>query len=281
MRIPALSKLSNLALWIALSLCGVAASAQTSDLVSKSALRVCSDPANDPISNKDGGGYENQLAELLAAKLDLPLQYTWYPQSTGFIRNTLRANECDVVIGYAQGHEMVQNTNHYLTSAYTFVTRRDSAVADVDTLSDPRLKRLRLGIVAGSPPATHMARNGLIAKARAYNLVVDRRHESPILDMLADLRDGEIDGAFIWGPISGPLVKSDFPELQVTPLLKETMPPRLFFRITMGVRLGEKVWERKLNSLIRRNQDEINSILTDAGVPLTNEFGTALLGNPK
>ena len=281
MKIPALNKLYGIMTCVALGQSGFAASAQTSDLVSKTALRVCSDPANDPISNQDGSGYENKLAALLASKLELPVQYAWYPQSTGFIRNTLRVNKCDVVVGYAQGHEMVQNTNHYFTSVYTLVTRRDSAIADVDAISDERLKGLRLGVVAGSPPATHMARNGLIAKAKAYNLVVDRRHESPILDMLNDLRDGEIDGALIWGPIAGPLVKTQFPELQVNLLLKETLPPRLFFRITMGVRLGEKVWERKLNSLIRRNQDEINALLTDAGVPLTNEYGTGLLGEPK
>jgi DNA-binding transcriptional LysR family regulator len=131
--------------------------------------------------------------------------------------------------------------------------------------------------VAGSPPATHLARNGLIGKARPYNLVVDRRHEHPIPDMLDDLEAGEIDAAIAWGPIAGPLVKSDHPDLVVVPLLKETLPPRLFFRITMGVRQGEKVWQRKLNSLIRRNQDQINQILTDAGVPLVNDMGTDIL----
>lgn len=280
MRIPALNKIVSSAI-AALFLSCAAADAQTSDLVSRNALRVCADPANAPISVDDGSGYENKLATLFASKLELPVTYEWYPQATGFVRNTLRANKCDVVVGYAQGHELVLNTNHYMTSAYTLVTRTDSDIADVDKLSDERLKGLTIGIVAGSPPATHMARNGLIAKARAYNLVVDRRHESPIVDMLSDLRDGEIDGALIWGPISGPLVKTDYPTLGVTPLLKETLPPRLFFRITMGVRRGEKVWQRKLNSLIRRNQGEINTILLDAGVPLTNEFGTGLLGEPK
>ena len=254
-----------------------AAPAQTSDLVSRSAVRVCADPANAPMSARDGSGYENRLAEMVAAKLELPLKYEWYPMSTGFIRNSLRANRCDLVIGYAQGHEMVLNTNHYLTSAYTLVVPPGSTIADVDTLSDPRLKGLRLGVVAGSPPATHLAHNGLIGKARAYNLVVDRRHESPISDMLNDLVAGDIDGALLWGPIAGPLVKTDYPGLKVTPLLKETLPPRLFFRITMGVRLGEKVWQRKLNSLIRRNQVEINAILSEAGVPLINDMGTDFL----
>ncbi|KJZ17548.1 substrate-binding domain-containing protein [Loktanella sp. S4079] len=268
---PALAK-GLIAIWFVL--CACIAQAQTSDLVSKTAFRVCADPANSPMSNREETGFENQLAELFADRLGLPVQYEWYPMSTGFIRNTLRANKCDVVIGYAQGHELVLNSNHYFTSVYTFVTRQDSPVADVDHLSDARLQGLRLGVVAGSPPATHLARNGLIADAQAYNLFVDRRHESPIPDMLSDLQSGAIDGALIWGPIAGPLVKAGYPDLQVAPLLKETQPPRLFFRITMGVRLGEKVWQRQLNSLIRRNQSDINAILDQAGVPLVNDMGT-------
>ncbi|WP_417683704.1 substrate-binding domain-containing protein [Roseibium sp.] len=254
-----------------------AAIAQTSDLVSHNALRVCADPANLPMSDKAGAGYENKLAELIAAKLELPVTYTWYPMATGFIRNTLRANRCDIVMGYAQGHEMVLNTNHYMTSAYTLVVPKTGDLKDVTELSDPRLKGLKIGIIAGSPPATHMARNGLIGKARPYNLVVDRRHESPAVDMLADLAKGEIDAAILWGPIAGPLVKEGYPDLEVTPLMKETLPPRLFFRITMGVRQGEKVWQRKLNSLIRRNQQEINALLIDAGVPLLDDMGTSRL----
>lgn len=256
-------------------LCGAAA--QTSDLVSKTAFRVCADPGNYPVSDRDGNGYENKIAELFSEKLELPLQYTWYPMATGFIRNTLRANKCDVVIGYAQGHELVANTNHYLTSVYTLIVPQDSALAGVTQLSDEKLKGKRLGVVAGSPPATHMARNGLIAKAKPYNLTVDRRYESPIIDMLNDLKSGDIDGALVWGPIGGPLVKKDFPQFTVIPLTKETLPPRLNYRITMGARQGERVWVRKLNSLIRRNQKEINTILSDAGVPLMNDMGTAEL----
>lgn len=251
--------------------------AQTSDLVSGNALRVCADPANHPMSAQDGSGFENKLAELIAAKLELPVQYTWYPMATGFVRNTLGAKKCDVVIGYAQGHELVLNTNHYLTSAYVLITRKDSDLAAVTTLSDPALKGRRIGVVAGTPPAAHMARNGLIGKARPYNLVVDRRHESPADDMLADLGAGEIDAAILWGPIGGPMVKAGHPELTLTPLIQETLPPRLFYRITMGVRQGEKVWQRKLNSLIRRHQGEINSLLAEAGVPLINDQGTEVL----
>lgn len=252
------------------------ASAQTSDLVSDRALRVCADPANLPMSGQDETGYENALADLIAAKLGVPVEYTWYPMATGFIRNTLKAKRCDVVMGYAQGHELVLNTNHYFTSVYALIVRKNGPLAEVKTLSDAALAGQRIGIVAGTPPAAHLARNGLITKARPYKLFVDRRYESPATDMLADLETGEIDAAILWGPLGGPLVKQAHPDLAVIALVNETHPPRLFFRITMGVRRAEKVWQRKLNSLIRRHQDEIDGLLREAGVPLVNDMGTAM-----
>lgn len=259
-----------------LSLVGTA-NAQTSDLVSTNAFRVCADPANYPMSAEDRSGFENRLAELFAAELGLPVQYTWYPMATGFVRNTLKAKLCDVVIGYAQGHELVLNTNHYLTSVYSLIVPKDGDLAAVESLTDPALKGRRIGVIAGTPPAAHLARHGLIGKARAYHLVVDRRHESPAEDMLADLEAGDIDAAILWGPLGGPLVKEDHPDLKLVPLVREQLPPRLYYRITMGVRQGEKVWQRKLNSLIRRKQDEINRILDDAGVPLVTDLGNEVM----
>lgn len=263
-------------LFLGFSLAG-SAGAQTSDLVSNNAFRVCADPANYPMSAKDESGFENKLADFVAAKLDLPVQYTWYPMATGFIRNTLKAKQCDVVMGYAQGHELVLNTNHYFTSVYTLIVPEGGDLAGVEALTDQALKGKRIGIIAGTPPAAHLARNGLIGKSKGYNLVVDRRHESPANDMLNDLQSGEIDAAVLWGPLGGPLVKTEYPDLKVIPLIKEELPPRLFYRITMGVRQGEKVWQRQLNSLIRRNQDEINALLVEAGVPLVTDLGTEVM----
>jgi quinoprotein dehydrogenase-associated probable ABC transporter substrate-binding protein len=253
------------------------ARAQTSDLVSDRAFRVCADPANLPASSEDGSGYENKIAELFADELGLPLEYTWFPMATGFVRRTLQANACDVVIGFGQGDELVQNTNHYYTSAYLLVVRSDSPLAGADALSDPALQGKHLGVVAGTAPATHLVRHGLIALAKGYDLFVDRRVQDPSAEMLADVESGATDGALMWGPIAGPLVKQAHPDLVAIPLLKEQGQPRMFYRITMGVRLGEQAWSRKLNSLIRRNQDRINVILSEAGVPLLSDMGTEML----
>ena len=190
-------------------------------------MRVCADPANYPMSAQDESGYENKLAEFIAAKLDKPVQYAWYPMATGFVRNTLGAKRCDVIIGYAQGHELVLNTNHYFTSAYALIVPSDGPLAEVTTLTDPKLEGLRIGIVAGPPPAAHLARYGLVCKAMAYNLIVDSRVESPAEDMLNDLETGEIDAAILWGPLGGPLVKSQHPDFKVIPLVNEELPPRL------------------------------------------------------
>ena len=252
------------------------ASAQLSDLVSKTAFRVCEDPANLPFSNEAGEGFENRIADLFAEKLGLPIQYAWYPMATGFVRRTLIDNNCDVIPGYAQGDEMVLNTNHYYTSAYVLVVRSDSDLADVETLADPRLKGRRIGVVAGTPPASHLQRHGLMGDVEGYKLMVDTRFEHPNVDMIADLKSGELDAAVLWGPIGGPLAKAEGDAVVVTPLLKEAGSPRMFYRITMGVRQGDDVWKRKLNSMIRELQPEIDAILRDYGVPLLNDDGTAL-----
>lgn len=273
---PAWSKhLGGASLWLALALTAVGASADTSDLVSDSAFRVCADPANMPFSNSAGEGFENRIAELLAAKLELPVSYTWYPQATGFVRRTLTEHRCDVIMGFAQGHELVLNTNHYYVSAYSLVTRADGPLAGIDRIGDPLLKDHALGVVAGTPPADHLARAGLIAAVRGYPLVVDSRHDNTADRMIADLVNGEIDAAFMWGPIAGWKAKDAPLPLTVTPLLREEGPPRMFYRVTLGVRFGEDTWKRKLNSLLRRNKAEIDAILAEYGVPLVDDFGAA------
>ena len=264
------------ALALAAAVAAPPAQAQPTDLVSRTAFRVCADPANVPMSSKDGAGFENRIAELMSQTLGRPLEYTWFPMAQGFVRRTLMANQCDVIIGYAQGDELVLNTNAYYTSTHILVTRADSDLAGVTTLADPALKGRRIGVIAGSPPASHLAANGLLATTEGYELMVDRRMESPNEDMLADLIGGKIDIAVMWGPIGGPLAKMSDADLVVTPLVNEPGAPRLFYRISMGVRNGEDVWKRELNSTIREVQPQIDTILRDAGVPLLNDMGTAL-----
>jgi quinoprotein dehydrogenase-associated probable ABC transporter substrate-binding protein len=247
---------------------GQSVHAQTSDLVDRSQLRVCADPANMPFSNQTQEGFENRIADVVGKALEIPVTYYWFPQSTGFIRNTLRAKHCDIVIGYSQGHELVQNTNHYYSSTYVLITRAGGELSDVEDLSDPRLKGRKIGVVAGTPPATNLAANGLLATVQSFQLNVDRRFYSPAEDMVAQIAGGQLDAGLLWGPIGGYYAKQQPDKLKVTPLMKEKGGPRMVYRITMGVRPTEQDWKRQLNRVIREKQDEIDAILREYGVPL-------------
>lgn len=262
---------SFLAALVCTSLTMPEAYAQTSSLVDRSALRVCADPANMPFSNERREGFENKIAGLLGEKLNLPVTYTWFPQATGFVRKTLREKRCDIIMGYAQGHELVLNTNAYYRSTYVMVHRTGGKLAGLTDLSDPRLKSMKIGVIAGTPPATLLAQNALLPNVVPFHLVVDRRHDSPAEEMMAQLEQGEIDLALLWGPIGGFLAKKSKTAVTVAPLAKPNIGPRMAFRITFGVRQNEIEWKRQLNDFIADNQGEINKILTGFGVPIVDE----------
>ena len=160
------------------------ARAQTNDsadlsieLVDPKVLRVCADPRNLPFSNDKGEGFENKLAELFADKLQKKLDYMYFPQATGFVRVTLAAHRCDVIMGFPQGDDLVQGTNPYYRTAYALVAKPGNGLDDVTTLEDERLKGKHIGIIAGTPPATNMAVAGLMANAKPYPLMIDTRVE--------------------------------------------------------------------------------------------------------
>jgi quinoprotein dehydrogenase-associated probable ABC transporter substrate-binding protein len=241
------------------------------ELVDPKVLRVCADPRLMPFSNKQGEGFENKLAELVADKLGKSLAYVWYPQAPGFVRNTLGAHKCDLIMGYPQGNDLVQSTNPYYRTSYALVFKPGRGLDGIETLEDTRLKGKHIGVVAGTPPSTYLATNGLMANARPYPLVIDTRFDSSVETMVKDLIAGDIDAGVLWGPMAGYYAKKADPPLTVVPLIKEASGPALVYRITMGVRFSDQEWKRSLNRLIEANQPAINQILLDFGVPLLDE----------
>src|SRR6201996_5250694 len=241
------------------------------ELVDPKVLRVCADPRNLPFSNEKGEGFENKLAELFAEKLQKKLDYMYFPQATGFVRMTLGAHRCDVIMGFPQGDDLVQGTNPYYRTAYALVSKQGSGLEDVATLEDARLKGKHIGIVAGTPPATNMAVNGLMMNAKPYPLMIDTRVDSSAQTMISDLAKGDIDAGILWGPMAGFYARKADPPLHVTPLVHEKTGPQLVYRIGMGVRRADQNWKRLLNRLIQENQGEINKVLFEYGVPLLDE----------
>ena len=253
--------------------CGAASAlAQLGELVDQDTLRVCADPHNLPFSNQGGEGFENRIAELLAQELGVELAYTWYPQSMGFVRNTLGARVCDVVMGIVTTSELLQNTNPYYRSSYALVQRAD-ADPKVSSLGDPQLADLRIGAVAQTPPIDLLAQRGLLKNLRPYHLMVDTRFASSGRQMVEDVAAGAIDVGVLWGPIAGYWAKRQSVPLEVTPVTGESVGARLDFRITMGLRRNEPEWKRVLNDFIAEHKAEIQAILLDYGVPLLDEQG--------
>ena len=242
------------------------------ELVDPKTLRVCADPRNLPFSDDKGEGFENKIADLFAAKLDRPVSYTYYPQVIGFVRNTLNAFKCDVVMGDAQGDDTLQTTNPYYRTSYALVYLKDHGLDGVDSIEDPRLQGKHVGVIAGTPPGNLLVRNNLMALAKPYPLTVDTRYDSPSKTMIEDVRAGAIDAGVVWGPIGGYYASKAGSDLVVVPLTKES-GVKLDYRISMGVRHSDQDWKRTLNRLISENQDEINHILEQYGVPIVDEQG--------
>ena len=264
-----------IALLLALAASG-AARAQDADtdsleLVDPHVLRACADPRNLPFSNEAGEGFENKIAELFAKKLGKGLAYTFYPGATGFVRNTLNAQRCDVMLGVAVGDDVVQPTNPYYRTAYIAAYASEGPLKGLDTLSDPRLKTAKIGVVAGTPPVTYLAQNGLLGQIKSYALMVDTRYDSPTAQMMDDLDQGVIDVALVWGPIGGYYASKAKTPMALVPLVKETGGPKMVYRIAMGVRHSDQNWKRDLNKLIAQNRAEIDGVLRSYRVPLLDE----------
>ena len=185
------------------------------ELVDPDMLRVCADPSNMPFTDESGEGFENKLAELVAAKTGRKsVAYTWFPMVTGFVRNTLRANRCDIIMGYAQGDELVQNTNAYYRSSYVLVHPKGSGLDGVETIEDPKLAGKRIGVVESTPPTANMAATKLMRTAKIYPLAVDTRLTPSMGEvMIKDMLAGTIDAAVMWGPMAGYYAKKSGADL--------------------------------------------------------------------
>jgi len=269
-----------LAATLALALAASARAAEnlsTGEVVDRTALRVCADPADLPFSNEAGEGFENAIARLMAEHMQLPLTYVWYPQTIGFVRQTLRARLCDLVMGVVSANELMQNTNPYYRSTYVMAVREADA-ARLGDLAAPAAKQATIGVVAGTPPADILARLGLLANVRPYPLQNDSRVDQPLRKMVDDLAAGEIDIALGWGPPVGYWAARAGEAIRLTALRSDDKRLRTDFRISMGLRWAEPDWKHRINRVIAELQPQITEILQRYDVPLLDDDGNLISG---
>lgn len=237
-------------------------------------FRVCADPNNLPFSNQKREGFENRIAELIAGHLNARVEYTWFAQRRGFIRNTLDAHLCDVVMGVPAGFEAVETTRPYYRSTYVFVTRQSRK--PVTSLDDPVLRSLRIGVhivgddYANPPPAQALARRNIIHNVSGYSIYGNYSQPNPPARLIEAVAAGEVDVAMVWGPVGGYFGKRQQVPLQVVPIPPVIDPPQLpfVFDIAMGVRKGNKALRQELQEALGSNEQEIQKVLVEYGVPL-------------
>jgi quinoprotein dehydrogenase-associated probable ABC transporter substrate-binding protein len=243
-------------------------------------LRVCADPNNMPLSNDKGEGYENKIAAAMASDFGYKIEYTYFPQRMGFVRHTLREKEpnterfkCDLIIGVPHGYDMTSTTRSYLHSTYAmvFVKKPEfasiSAPGDLLKLPPDQLKKLKLGIFAQTPAVDWLLANNLIDQAVSYSAQSGDPQAFPGEMIQHDLKQGNVDVVFVWGPIAGYYAKLAGDDVKLVPFPAQP-GIRFDYEIAMGTRYGEKAWHDKVDQWIATHQDKINSILAGYQVPL-------------
>jgi mxaJ protein len=249
-------------------------------------FRVCSDPNNLPFSSRRGEGFENRLAQLIAAELDATVHYTWWPQRRGFIRNTLAAGKCDFIMGMPQGSEQVLTTIPYYRSSYVFVYRKDRGL-NIRSLDDPALRTLRIGVqlvgddYANTPPVHALSRRGIVGNLVGYSVFGDYSQDNPPARVMDAVLAREVDLAIVWGPLAGYFAKRSG-ELEIVPVTPAEDPPglRFTFDISLGLRPGDQARKRELESVLRKKRDEIAGLLQEFGVPLASDSLAELSSSP-
>ena len=252
-----------------------------------STLRVCADPDNLPLSNSRGEGYENKIAEQLAHDLGRKLEYTYFPQRMGFVRNTLRQKDpqtqqfkCDVIIGVPKGYELTATTRPYMRSTYALIFRHRPELDSVETADDllkvapEKLRALRIGVFGRSPGADWLLRNELLDHAVMYAPQSGDPAENPAHTIERDLSADKIDMAILWGPMAGLLVSrhAAFPAWRAVPFVPDR-EIKFDYEISMGVRFGEKEWKDTLDQWIASHDENVRAILAGFGVPLVDADG--------
>lgn len=256
-----------------------------------SVLKVCSDAHNLPQSNDKGEGYENEIAAALARDLKRKLEYTYFPQRMGFVRNTLRAVDetthqykCDLIIGVPKGYDLTATTRPYMRSTYAVIApenddfRSFRNAADVLTMKPQKLRQLRIGMFAQTPAADWLLQNGLLDHAVLYAAQSGDPNENPQSIVGTDLAAAKIDAAIVWGPVAGYLAgrhAAGTGAAKPWVILPFKPDPKIKFdyEMSMGVRFGEKEWQNTLDAWIAAHQAQIDQILSAHHVPLLNASG--------
>jgi quinoprotein dehydrogenase-associated probable ABC transporter substrate-binding protein len=240
-------------------------------------LRVAADPNNLPFSNSRGEGFENRLVELIARELGATIEYTWWAQHRGWVRQTLKDRECDLVPGVPWHIDRMLTTRPYYRSTYTLVFRRDHPLADA-SLDAAELRTRRIGVqmvgddFANTPPAHALSARGIVDNVRGFPVYGDYSQPNPPIRILQAVLDREIDVAAVWGPFAGYFARQHPDTVTVAPLPASDPRSRqvFVFPISVGVRKSEPALRDEIDAILVRRKADIDALLESFGVPVVS-----------
>jgi mxaJ protein len=218
-------------------------------------------------------GFENRIADLIAQDLGATVSYTWHAQRRGFLRETLKADLCDLVIGLPSNIEGVRTTAPYYRSSYVFVTRESGPA--VTSFNDDVLRDHVVGVQLvgddgwNTPPAHALSRRGIVQNVRGYSLYGDYREPNPPARIVEAVAKGEVDIAIVWGPLAGYFASRQPVRLQLTPVKPQFDGPKLpmVWDISMAVRKEDEALRQEVDAALARHGLEIDAILAQYGLP--------------
>ena len=244
-------------------------------------FRVCADPLNPPYSTKKLDGYENKIADLFARQLGQEVEYYWFPQRIGFVRNTLKAKindqseqfKCDVIMGVPAGFDFTATTNAYYHSNYVLLIAKgrgwDNITIPEQLRSLPLAKQdsLKIAMFDRGPGTAWLQQSGLLEQGVPYQTMTGDDKNNTAMMIEKELQAGNIDMVIIWGPMAGYIV-SQSPNAYIMLPMKSSLAMKFDYSMAMGIRYGDNDRKAQLNELISKNQQEINKILQSYHVPL-------------
>ncbi|MGH8488386.1 MAG: methanol oxidation system protein MoxJ [Gammaproteobacteria bacterium] len=244
-------------------------------------IRICAARNELPYSDAGRRGFENKIAEVVAAELRRPLEFVWAEKDAIYlVRDYLAKGLCDVVMGLDTGDPRVLTTKPYYRSGYVFIYRQDRGL-NVQDWNSPDLRKLhRFAIIPGTPAETLLKRIGKFEGNFNYmHSLVDfksRRNQYVRFDperLVREVVDGEADIAILWGPLAARYVKRS-----TVPLTMVLIPDQNVrsdgekvghhYNQSFGVRKDDVALLRQLDQALESAATKITAILEAEGMPL-------------
>ncbi len=160
----------------------------------QSTLRVCGDPGNLPLSDINRAGFQNKVIELVAKEIGAEVNYFWRPYlMRGITRQTFDTNDCDLLLDMpATGFEGIITTNPVYKTTYVLAYRNDRGI-EIESLDDPDLKTLKIGVFQTSGLRTALTRRGIISNVSLHVLShnADLKPENQPYQQVQKVIDGQ------------------------------------------------------------------------------------------